>query len=77
MPSNAKSQNIDLSNYQRVESAAAPMMPQAVPPPPSEQAPSPFRVCSLPPIAAGLDQVTRQFYGQGMRQQRIFTPGLE
>lgn len=46
-------------------------------PTPDAQAASPFMSSSLPPRAAGLDQLQRQFYGRGTPQQRILLPNIE
>lgn len=77
MPTIKQSQKVDRSKLAPVDSPMA-MPAPAVLPPPSPFAPSPFMACSLPPIAAGLDQYIRQFYNSSQNpQQRILPVNLK
>lgn len=66
------SRGADLSGYEPVESGGgASAVIHATPAP--DQSASPFMVSSLPTIAAGQDQLARQFYGRSvMPRMRIF-----
>lgn len=75
MPPMKKMMNVDRSRLEPVPQTGA---AEALPLPPTPAAgPSPFMMCSLPPRAASLDQVARQFYNRtALPQQRILIPDV-
>ena len=74
MPTIRESQSVDVSRLQpagRVGGTAI-LAPAIGFVPPASSQMSPFMQSSLPPVAAGSDGYSRQFYRPGMAQRRFF-----